>query len=340
MRNRKVICGLNASPSQIKRKLKNLKTHGQMDIDQMLFVASKKINPIIEMLVETPNSTEHFLTIKECNDIEEVSNIIKDLAKALEHIGFQTNIAVTYLDMSQYKKNVNSDGYFYVDTTLLLQILELYNTLECISNDVDAFYKSLGIQCFVQTETSFISLRSSDSVNPNKILFKFKKPPTKDVSSFSLFQQEFIVMPSGSQVPLNGSKSQIMTNGSREYDTRRTKSESSIENEATYEVTEVTDVYGARKVLVKCIYDLQEVNDYLSIPRKDASTICSRAELDVSVPGTRSRHELRGQKSQGNVVDRSSKQIIHDPENKEKCCCPECFASTQGPLKVCIKLLL
>lgn len=272
MRSQKVLNGLNATPSQIKRNLKYMKPTGyNMDIDEMLVQATMKLRPIIDVLMATPNAPDHFISIRECDDIEQVSRIVKDASKSLENIGFIVDMKPVALNMQKYRRRANTDGSIYVDTTLLVGILELHRVLEGIKEDLETFYRSIGIHSFAQTESGLDSLPTTteSTYNSNKIVFKLKRPATRG-GSFALLKNEFILMPSTTEIPLNTSQSQVLAQDGSSTFPRRSRSDISFDNER---ITGVTDAYGARHLLVKCIYDLKGVSEYLGTPRRDAYTI-------------------------------------------------------------------
>uniref|UniRef100_A0AAR5PX19 MGA conserved domain-containing protein n=1 Tax=Dendroctonus ponderosae TaxID=77166 RepID=A0AAR5PX19_DENPD len=328
MRFRKTISGLNASPSQIKRKLKHMKPPGyNMELDEMLVLATMKMSPIIDLLMDAPKSPVHFIKLSECDDIEQVMDIVRDVTKALENIGFQMDIQMVNFDMDKYRERANCDRQVYVDTSLLLGILELHNILENLKADLDGFYRSIGIHSFVQTE----SLSSASSCNPNKIVFKLNpklQADSNDSSSLGFFKKNFLVMPSMTQiVPLAESRSQIlMQSATHQYSSvKKSKSEIFMDDE---EITGVTDVYGARKILVKCIYDLKGVSDYLATPRVDASTIvsnASEASQRFFVPSQEKGHFYVP--SQEEAAKFSPAPRARGPDG---CCCKDCFGLDEG----------
>ncbi|XP_050298154.1 uncharacterized protein LOC126737334 [Anthonomus grandis grandis] len=324
---------LNESPSHLNRRLKGLKIPAyNADIDQIISLAEEKIAPILKILVDNPNGAAHYIHVKDCSRIEEFQEIIRDLIIALRSVGFQVNIQLRNLDLDNYKEHANSKGLIYVDTILLLNIMELYNTLQNIKEELDAFYRSIGIHSFVQTESGLLSLASVESANPNKIVFKLRKSPTKGSSRFGLLSSDFFVMPSSTSAsaPLSASKSEVVE-GSFAEDLsalRRIQSASSVEDQFGHGVN---DVYRARKILVRCIGDLQDVSDYLGMPRKDAATICSLMEVENAGTFSETDH---------------SRNTADNTNSKGNCCCKECFADSADGVRpeceddqviVCIK---
>lgn len=328
MRFRKTISGLNASPSQIKRKLKHMKPPGyNMDVDEMLVLATMKMSPIIDLLMDAPKSPVHFIRLSECDDIDQVMDIVRDVARALENIGFQMDVQMVNLDMDKYRERANCDRQVYVDTSLLLGILELHNMLENLKSDLEGFYRSIGIHSFVQTE----SFSSASSLNPNKIVFKLNpklQTGTKDSSSLGIFKKDFLVMPSMTQiVPLAASRSQILVEtATQQFNSavKKSKSEIFLDDE---EITGVTDVYGARKILVKCIYDLKGVSDYLATPRIDASTIVSNAS---EASGRFYAPSQEGGHFHVPSQEGAAKFSPARTRGPDGCCCKDCFGLDEG----------
>ncbi|KAL1500944.1 hypothetical protein ABEB36_006358 [Hypothenemus hampei] len=301
----KALNRLRADPTEIKRRLKTLRPTGyNVEVNKMILFAEAKLCPIIEYLFQDTDRPDQFIKIRQCDDIEQTYLITQDIIKALTDIGFEVGVNLEPLDMEKYRKRANVyGGSVYVDTTLLLGILELGNFLNSIKRDLEEFYRSVGVHSLVQTESGMVKIPSKNS----KIVFKFKK--TQNYSPLTFLKNDFFVMPTESLTPLVGSSSQLLRN--RQETVFPSRSSKSLTNFRDNEVRKVTDIYGAQEILTRCIYDLQDINDYLNKSKQDAYTVYSTKELTES------------QKFQ------EVTSLIPDL-SKSKCCCPECIADMEN----------
>ncbi|XP_066139308.1 uncharacterized protein [Euwallacea fornicatus] len=273
MRFQKVLRGLNATPSQIKRNLKTVRPAGyNMDLNELLNYASFKLRPIIKRLVKHPQVSEHFIDVADCDIIEQTMRIVEVIGMTLETVGFQTNIGHISFNTPKYWKKIYPDGTVHVDATLLLTILELNSLLKNIRNELDAFHSSTECHSSAQIGSELTSAINTESVlsySPQKSAFESNPFPTKD--SFALLPNESVLIPSVKKIPFTTSESQIPRGATREDNIPPRPATSNISFNVD-KISEVNDVGEARNILLKCIHYLKAVDEYLAIPYKGAVT--------------------------------------------------------------------
>ncbi|XP_030754612.1 uncharacterized protein LOC115881317 [Sitophilus oryzae] len=294
-----------SSPSEIEKKIRSLRKSKRLkEIDELVRNACKKLDPVMTVLLDNNKNYDHYLTKQEYENVLTASTIIKEVIEIFESSGMKTDIKYLDFELERINLNVNKKGNIFVDTIMLIQLIDLYNILENIKIFVEKIRSSSGINSIVQTTESLTSFdveeELSDVSDPNKFTLMLTED---DQSIIDMLNQEYFVFPSTTEV-----------------DNREKPSD-------------INNVQSANKVVIKCIYNLQEVSKYLGIEKKDVYTVCSRAEVEDVHPHTSERRHSPVHKAKEDTV------VVGN-----KCSCADCMKSrTDGEeceddkIIICIK---
>ncbi|KAF7278123.1 hypothetical protein GWI33_008742 [Rhynchophorus ferrugineus] len=296
-----------SSSSEIEKKVRSLrKSQRNVELEEWVEIASDKLDPIMEMLLDNPNNYDQYLSLEQYEEAIDAAGVIKQIIKTLEFSNIKTNVKYLDFELERYNVNVNENDRIFVDTIMLIQLIDLYNVLADIKIIMKEMTSTTGVNTIVQTE-SLYSIQDEHQTDPNKIILSLKEPLADDGSSLiDSLQREYFVFPSITDVNARDGKAENQTD-------------------------KINDLYNANKVVIKCIYNLQEVSKYLGLERKDVSTVCSM----MQVGGEERRRESSDKCSCADCL--GSKENGHECDDDKIIICIKGRSQDEGDVKIVIR---
>ncbi|XP_074039198.1 uncharacterized protein isoform X1 [Leptinotarsa decemlineata] len=311
------------SSGSLSKILQNQKTTFQKNAITKLYLAKKKLLPVINDVIKTakemgskkPLDKSYYLTVDQYKDAVWASQILKEVNDMFIHNKFRKHLTKSFrtnrfnFDCSDVK--VNRGGKIYVDTAILVQLIELHNILGEIIDYIQEV--PLEAQTDGLTETDASSKPSKledilDELEENTHFSGRTNKLTKEILTSLTFplHNKYVVLTAESSdtrknlttLPEEGtSNSEVNLTDDTQKGTRKTKSTSSLMDD---EKSQVTDAAGARRIIVRCMSDLDKVRHYLE---RDFVTGISSVEHGLDL---------------GEVLEEPDRDIQEEPEDREE----------------------
>lgn len=305
----------------------------ECNIVKKLYLAQQKLRPVIDNILRTATENSsvnsvnrsNYLTVEQYEDVISASQILKEVDKILfenqknNHTKKKYNLNNFHLQRENVK--VNKFGKIYVDTSILIQLIELHKSLgeiinharesltdesscmrlkEAYLSENEESYEERDIASDKKFDVTVIHKNSKENSKPKikiSVLNKngdSEQQQCKDTKLQREIIQEIlcsqkcpllkniVVMSANtkkSQEDLNNklstlseektSISEANLTDSR-LSSRRIKSTGSIKSDS--QNSKITDVAGARKIILNCLYDLNKLRSFLETVHLDVST--------------------------------------------------------------------
>ncbi|KAG5882896.1 hypothetical protein JTB14_020165 [Gonioctena quinquepunctata] len=319
------------------------KTGFQKNVTSKLYLAKKKLLPVINDVMKTakengsrkpyPLNKSYYLTVDQYQDAVWASQLLKEVDEMFKFNKSRKYFTKTFkthmFNLEHAKIKVNRHGKIHVDTSILVQLIELHNMLGKIIDYIQEMPPES--QTEAQTETDNLSKRQDDTSDTldekkhgsNENNGKQTKLTKKILTSLATpFSTNFVVMTAQSPV----SKKYSTTEATIDHNigTRKTKSTSSLMYNEGYQVT---DAAGARRIIVRCMSDLDKVRHYLEkgyvtgVPTLDRDSDDDQGTYKQQQPD--SRHSV---KERDRMYKKSPDREHTDMDDPKCFCADECPA--------------
>ncbi|XP_050502384.1 uncharacterized protein LOC114344918 isoform X2 [Diabrotica virgifera virgifera] len=249
-------------------------------VTSKLYMARRKLQPVVnDILTASQNSDvkqgqqwkSYYLTIDQYKDAMWAARLLKEVEEILKLDKQKKPSFKTQSFNFDAKVKVNKGGKIYIDTPILLQLIDLHKLLGEIidflqeipqdGNDTSS-KEDISDNKSSQCKSWTVSTGSSEDLRqsePEKITKEILTTLTMPLST------DFVVMAnhSNSKIPSQQKPSALKmtpTNGSKAILSSSSRF-TSTNNSSNME--EVVDAAGAKKIIVKCMADLDKVRHFL-----------------------------------------------------------------------------
>ncbi|VEN53531.1 unnamed protein product [Callosobruchus maculatus] len=269
--------------------------HPWSDVTSKLHLAKKKLAPVIKNLMESASGdSDHparpSMTVDEYSDAVWAAGILAEVEETLEkskkkrYMKLPHNLN-TKFDFPTKDVKVNESGKVNIDTSVLVQLIELHQSLGTIINNINE------VRCDAENQL----LRKEKKKN-NNIMLKVVDDDKPDETQSLNMEEDGTCNKLGRQIVVMAANVVTDKNGD-EADTRKTKSTGSLYDRSSKSSNKV-DSAGAKKIIINCIADLDKVKEFL--------------ESDTERSGPASQKS--GQKSQKSTSKSSRGESSEEPQ--------------------------
>nr|CAI5850258.1 unnamed protein product [Callosobruchus analis] len=264
--------------------------HPWSDVTSKLHLAKKKLAPVIKNLMESASGdSDHparpSMTVDEYSDAVWAAGILAEVEETLEkskrkrYMKLPHNLN-TKFDFPTKDIKVNESGKVNIDTSVLVQLIELHQSLGTIINNINE------VRCDADNQL----IRKEKK--KNNILLKLVDDQPDDTQSLTM-EDDNVCNKLGKQIVVMAAN--VVTNKNpEEADTRKTKSTGSLYDRSSK--SSKVDSAGAKKIIINCIADLDKVKEFLESD-SERSGPASQKSVRKSQKST-SKSSQRGESSE------------------------------------------
>ncbi|CAG9832083.1 unnamed protein product [Diabrotica balteata] len=330
-------CTQHSSDSSSKvYKIAKSRLRSFRSVTSKLYMARKKLQPVVNDILKTASQNSdvkpgqqgksYYLTIDQYKDAMWAARLLKEVEDVLKldknkKPSFQTQ-SFTF----DAKVKVNKGGKIYIDTPILLQLIDLHKLLgdiidflqELPQDGNDTSKEDIVDQKSSQSKSLTISTGSSEDSRqsePEKITKEILTTLTMPLST------DFVVLTANntnSKIKLSPSQqkpSAIKMNTKNESKPTLSTSSRFTNTNNNNNKEEVVDADGAKKIIVKCMADLDKVRHFLE---KDFSVQSVRIEKPKSYSAV---NAANGGNFTQNGEPLSDKDEAYKYDMHDGCCC-------------------
>lgn len=348
----------------------------ESNVAKRLFLAQQKIRPVINEILETATENSiakslnrsHYLTVEQYEDVISASQILKEVDNILSENQNSSHAKKTYnlsnFNLEKENVKVNKFGKILVDTSILIQLIELHRSLGDIINNVQEMFTDVSSCTNYENLSKNVEYdEGNDATSDEKfsvtvihknlkentkpkikisVLNNSKKPQSKKTplerkvlhqiySRRCPLHKNTVVMTANTGTSREPNKTKELSTLSEErisgseanLMSRRRKSTGSITSNT--HGSNITNVAGARKIILNCLHDLKKVRSFLGRMDMEVSTDVQiqsalfekNSAEKIQEPPKAQEHQVYTH-STGAIPKRSKNNLLATKSNKNK----------------------